>query len=451
MSDKENPTGFNPFANRSLYLASYQGSGTLTLDTQEAFTCTFEVGQMKTGNIFLICRNMEPVFPSFFFATTNHPALSHFAGKTSEGYQLSSTGNIVVAGRISATEVTCVLRTLIVEMKKNSVPYQVHFGLTNVLMMGAFSLRLEHAGIITELFVKPVENYQDIVDHIRPLKIVDITCEVSGFLTEQIKAEQLVGVVDNLCYLLSVAQGFKINWLYQTFSDSEGTCLSKVHESYVAKAYKAQSLIPSHNLPAFMEGTYGAYVTNRERYQLNTRIIDLYLDALAEGDYLQPRGMKLATALEAIKAVFTNLETDPVKETILTRSAFERLRKKLCEQISPLLEGLEDGSAKTFCDKLPELNRRSFNELLDDIFARINFQIDEEEKKRFIRCRNKLVHEGRFYCEAEAQKAHAVPDHQQMVQEYFFMVSVLDRVILKLLGYQGIYKDPYQHTEKWLA
>src|SRR5258708_9375623 len=454
MSDKENSKVFSLFADYPLYLSSYQGTGMLTLGTQETFTCTFEAGQMKKGDIFLICKNLEPAFPSFLFATTNHPEVLHFDGRTNEGYHLSSREKIIGAGHISATEVPCWLRTLVVEMVKDRVPYRVHYGLTNVLLQGALPLQLKHAGSTTELLIQPLENYERVIDHVRLLKMIDVTCEAIGFLTEQTQTEQLTETVDNLCYLLSVAQGTKINWLYQTFFSQEGACLLKIHQSYIVKAFKAQSLISHLQLPTFIESTYSEYVTNRERYQLNTRVIDLYLDALAESDYLQARGMKLAIALEAIKAVFTKLDSDPVEENTLTGSAFQRLRKELCKQIPPLLEKLNlarDGLAQKLCDKLPELRRRAFNELLDDIFARIHFQIDGEEKERFIQSRNKLVHQGRFYCEAQAQKAQTSPSQQDMVMEYLFLVSIMDRVILKLLGYQGLYKDPSQHTEKWLA
>ena len=260
------------------------------------------------------------------------------------------------------------------------------------------------------------------------LKMVDVTCEVTGLLAGRPPDEQFTETVDNLCYLLSVAQGIKINWLYQTFSSVTGECLSQIHQSRVAKIFRSGPIIPNSHIHDFIEKTYDTYVNNRERYQLNTRIIDLYLDAKAESDYLQVRGAKMAIALEATKAVFTNLQDNPVHENILTGSAFKKLQKEFCNQMPLLLEKAHlasiDGLSEKICDKLPELKRRAFRDLLDDIFERIHFQIDDQEKERFIQSRNKLVHEGRFYCEAEAQKAQTPPSHQEMTLEYFFMVSV---------------------------
>lgn len=458
MPDQENSNRFNPFANYPLYLAFYQGSGTLTLGTQQTITCTFEVGQLKKGDIFLTCKNLKPDFPSLLFYTTNPPVVMRFDGITNKGFHLSSMGEIIVTGNILTTEVTCWLRTLSVDMVKDSVPYQVHYGLTNVLIPGPFPLHVEHAGVATKLLVKPVEHYENIVDHIRLLKMVDITCEAISLLADRTKTEQLTEVVDNLCYLLSVAQGTKISWLYQTFSSATGEILSRIHQSHVTKVFKANALIPRYHIPAFVEGIYSAYVANRERYQLNTRIIDLYLDAIAENDYLQVRGIKLTIALEAMKAVFANLQVDCVGENLLNGSAFKRLQREVYKQMPSFLEKTDlssiEGLTEKIRDKLPELNRRAFKDLLDDIFERIHFQINEEEKKRFIQSRNKLVHEGRFHCEAEAQKAQESASHQEMVLEFFFLASIVDRVVLKLLGYQGLYMDnqiPGQSTEKWLA
>ncbi len=370
MSDKENSTGFNPFADYSPYLALYQGTGTLTLSTQQTTACTFEAGQLKKGDIFLVCKNLELAFPSILFLTPNPPAVLRFDGITNKGFHLSSAAEIILTGTISTTEVTCWLRTLSVDMVKDIVPYQVHYGLTNFLLTQPFPLHLAHAGVVIDVRVEPIQQYENISNYVRMLKMVDVTCEVTGLLAGRPPDEQFTETVDNLCYLLSVAQGIKINWLYQTFSSVTGECLSQIHQSRVAKIFRSGPIIPNSHIHDFIEKTYDTYVNNRERYQLNTRIIDLYLDAKAESDYLQVRGAKMAIALEATKAVFTNLQDNPVHENILTGSAFKKLQKEFCNQMPLLLEKAHlasiDGLSEKICDKLPELKRRAFRDLLDD-------------------------------------------------------------------------------------
>jgi hypothetical protein len=71
---------------------------------------------------------------------------------------------------------------------------------------------------------------------------------------------------------------------------------------------------------------------------------------------------------------------------------------------------------------------------------RFDLKVSDEDVQTFVRSRNALVHRGRFACtlpvEDEQSNAHVFSGH---VDEWLFMVNMLDRVFLRMLGYDGPY------------
>ena len=277
------------------------------------------------------------------------------------------------------------------------------------------------------------------------LRSIDVTCEVVGSIPVDRGRESVEEVVDALCYLLSVARGTKVEWIYCDQYDGNGTCLARTHASRVTKGYSPLSIL-KHDLDTkiFVERTYGTYRAHREDYQLDQLTIDAYLDAKAENDYLQLRGIKLAVTMEALKAVLLKLQQVNVKENILGYNDFKGIRRKIEKFVRDELKAENVGPTQrdAMCRKLSELNRRPFNDILTDLFDYINLRVDKQDLARFVKSRDSLVHRGRFYYET------ATPDDRKQVEplnseieEYCFLVNFLDRVFLKLLGYSGPYID----------
>ena len=197
---------------------------------------------------------------------------------------------------------------------------------------------------------------------------------------------------------------------------------------------------------AFIEQAYPAYVNKRKSYKLDKGTIDAYLDAKAEADYLEMRGIKLAVAMEILRSVFLELPDAPMTGYIIEEEKFKKLSPHLCAAIDEFLktEIIDRDSRKAMCNdkKVLELNRRSFANFLKKLCRHIDLRISEDDIKLFVQCRNKLVHDGRFYC------AIATPEEQNQCKplpskwhEYCFLINFLDRVFLKLLGYSGPYID----------
>ena len=386
-------------------ITTYKGEGVLTLKDGFSVSCTFEAGQLKQGDIFLFCDCSASTVSTFF--TPAHK----FEGTTTQGYAFIAIDNITQTDQEEGIHIYF-LRIGTVRMAEQTFPQSVRYGVTNLIIKHPLPIQVNHKGMIQQLVIKPVHNHETIMWCVRRLKSIDVTCEIVGAVTTDTGKEILEEVVDNLCYLLSVAKGTKIEWLYRDIYDAQGNCTERMHGSRITKAYCPFSLIDEDRiLQAFLEKTYSPYVANRERYSLNQGTIDAYLDAKAESDYLQIRGIKLAVAMEVLKDVFLNLSDTPVSEFVTKRTRFDKIIAELKDAILPILHKKNlDISSETLSEKLPDINRRTFKEILDDICKRIDLHLPAE-------------------------------DTQPLFEEYCFLMSVLDKVILRLLEYHGQYID----------
>jgi hypothetical protein len=413
-------------------IATYKGEGVLTLKDGFSVSCTFEAGQVKQGDIFLFCDCSALTVSDFF------TPVDKFEGTTTQGYAFTAIDNIIQTDQEAGIHVHF-LRTGTVRMAEQTFPQRVRYGVTNLIIEHPLRIQVNHKGMPQQLVIEPVHNHETIMWRVRRLKSIDVTCEIVGEVTTETGKEMLEEIVDNLCYLLSVAKGTKIEWLYRDIFDAQGTCTERMHGSRITKAYCPLSLIREDRiLQAFLQKTYSPYVANRERYALDQETIDTYLDAKAESDYLQIRGIKLAVAMEVLKDVFLNLSDTPVAEFVTKPTRFNKIISDLKDAILPILQKNNlDISSETLSEKLPDINRRTFKKILADICKRIDLQLTAEDTQRFIQSRNTLIHKGRFKCEEKSRGA----EDTQLFEEFCFLMNVLDKVFLRLLEYHGQYMD----------
>jgi hypothetical protein len=447
-------------------LSVYNGKGVLTLEDGKRYDCQFEAGQLNNGYVLLLCDFLPP-FPAW----SGIPA-AKFDGTTSEGFGICSNKGInevnylpgIPNGRSSGPWGAFHLDEMLVQIIEYGQTQRLHFGVTNFEFLGTdrlcqsnnyychfLPLKLENVRGLTNLSIEPLNLYDKIVQRIKTLKGIDVSCEVIAEIPTDGNIFGVTEVVDDLCYVLSVARGTKIQWVYCDQYDVTRKLISRTHSSRITKRYCPLKIIDpiaggGKETKTFIEQAYRAYVEKRESFKLSKGTIDAYLDARAEADYLEMRGIKLAVAMEILRSVFLELPDAPMKGYIIEEEKFKKLSPHLCATIDEFLktEIIDRDSRKAMCNdkRVLELNRRSFAYFLKKLCRQIDLRIGEDEIKLFVQCRNKLVHDGRFYC------AIAIPDEQNECKplpskwhEYCFLINFLDRVFLKLLGYSGPYID----------
>ena len=443
-------------------LAVYKGTGQLTLDTGNVVKCAFEAGQLVSGDVILLCASESLTFP--------FPDLkvSSFCGTTREGITLSSNNKITefnylpnrpdgqggcwAAFRLSELEVS---------LMKDRIIQSAHFGITNFKFSptlvskksngstSSLPLTLKDKTQTHSLEIKHIENYEKILNRVRTLKSIDVTCEAVTTISSIAEGKMLEDIISNLCQVLSVARGTKIQWVYCDYYDKDEKLVSRIHRTHVTKPFCPMCIIDSgvegrKETQSFIEGAYINYVSRRIDYQLDKGTIDTYLDAKSEGDYLEMRGAKLAVALEKLKAVFLKLPSTTTNEFVIDDTIFEGLSSELKDAASAFLTAkkVKPEARSGIYENLTGLNRKSFKKLLGDFFTDIGISLSPADIKLFIQCRNKLVHAGDFYCNAATpDERRKCPPLSSPAEEYYFMVNFLDKIFLRLLGYSGEYCD----------
>lgn len=154
--------------------------------------------------------------------------------------------------------------------------------------------------------------------------------------------------------------------------------------------------------------------------------------------------MKVAVALEMLKAAYLASPDAAVGAYIIDSGGFEALLPTLEAAVADTLRagGVDGPSRHAMLGALRGLNRTSFRRVLKGLFDAIGFRPPRREIDLFIACRNSLVHQGRFYCEtATPEDRRRCEPLATWADEYLFLVNVLDRVFLRLLGYGGPYID----------
>jgi hypothetical protein len=118
----------------------------------------------------------------------------------------------------------------------------------------------------------------------------------------------------------------------------------------------------------------------------------------------------------------------------------EAVKQSLKESLPSVNSKTRGGSGGR--SKVREMNRRSFGSVLERFFDEIGFKISTAEMELFVRCRNSLIHRGRFYAQtATDENRRECPPKETMYDEYEFIITILDRAFLCLLGFIGSYED----------
>ncbi len=255
---------------------------------------------MNTGKVLLLC-TFESQFP-FLNITADK-----FEGTTIEGFRVSVEGGITETNYLpdlpmdqSGVWAAFLVREMLVQMQQGVRAQSIHFG-------------------VTDLLVRPIEDYEKTMRRVRTLKEIGVTCEIIRGIGKTEDIIRLKEVVNVLCYLLSVARGTKIQYIFCDQYDASVHLISRSHYSNVTKAYSPLPIIePSvwNETKEFIESAYPVYTAKREAYRLERGTIDAYLDAKAEHDYLEMRAIKLAVAMGMLREVFLNRAESPSKNVV---------------------------------------------------------------------------------------------------------------------------------------
>jgi len=347
----------------------------------------------------------------------------------------------------SSGERKCTIMCKNVIFQKNipeNIKIKYRFKITNFKFIGNQPYKVNETTQRTELkisingidfIIRPVSGYENIINDIEYTRDVAVTADllVDGSIENK---DKIIHIVNNICSLLSLAKGTKINWISYTIENNDGEVLEKYYGNRVTKSFSVLRLISYENpidLKNFLESTYANYINKLNDWKFNA-IIEEFIDAAKEDDHLEFRGLKLAVTMEFILGKYKSLNNC---EFYIPEDDFEKkeidskIKKALKYELSSVLtiEEIDSLSKGT-----GGLNRRIFKESLFKLYKNLKFTLSEEEKvkiENFKVLRNNLVHR----CDFQPFKKTNSSDN------YRFMFAFVSKIILGLLGYVGYYID----------
>jgi hypothetical protein len=399
------------------FLFSYDGTGVITIingEGEKQINCRFEASQLTNGKIFLLCNDL-PQGLSFF--TYYGIQVIHFKGTTTEGHSIygiqrnSDFEQIAYLPENCNNPLLCTSAAFRIDeltvVFSNEKSTEIRFGLTNFeIMIPKFSsdnfsetvLSLNLKGI--DVKIKAHQDFPKIFLKTKTLKTVNVIAETIFNLSKNDDISQIKRIMDDLCILMSIARGRKVQWVYHTLYNSNFSPTSRTHFAFITKPYAPLNIIdrdPENigEIKRFLEISYSNYPPTVINF--NKWVVEEYLAAKQEGDYLEARALKIVVTMEMLKSLN---------------------------------------------EKMPELKTRYFKKFITKLCEILKVNISDREIQLFYESRNSLVHQGEFYCRtATDKKKKRTPPLLKPVDEYFFLINFIDKIFIKLLNYDGVYLD----------
>lgn len=409
---------------------SYEGEGTLLLKNNVAINCHFLIAQYADANIYLTCKIKEDD-----------------AGKTIElEDEIKLSGTTIEGNIIDLSNLICIKNSFHTSLEKKSqdIIYQVkeftignsnlesekvlyRFFLTN-LYKTEISLTLNNYSIK----ISPVHNYPEVLQNIKAQRIdVTHTAEIEANLPDK---DSVIKIVDNLCLLLTLAQGCSIQWISYEIGRMGEKPFYVYHKNAVAKSYGTQTLLlpkSSEAIEVFINETFSKFESIDQKWELRKAIL-AYNDAKIESDYLEFRALKMTIVLEHLKGIYLEQHD---KTFLIDESIFEEIEPYLKNLVASAIQTIflpkyPETIVKMIADHTQAFKWYPFRKAISDLCDDINLKINSKERGRFVDIRNDLVHRMSFN-----------PKYGSEWEQYTFLMTFVGKILLAILDYEGEFFD----------
>jgi hypothetical protein len=310
----------------------------------------------------------------------------------------------------------------------------------------AFDVQWDSATIPVRLI--PRRNYQDRLRQLAKTRGI-VPTALLRFRSTNLTGGAVNEFIMDLCHALSIVQGRKINWIYHATFGPGRVFQHAVFGETVTKRDTAQPLcfVPTTRTGVTPDLTaakdaISAIKRFRQTFDPNNRLINSWLDARTETDYLEARTLKYVVVIEALIAM-----TVRVAKTIPKSSgdpeAWERLYSDIVKAVPAVAKSLT-------LPRWRSLNARSFRDTLAAVCDVNHVTVSVKDVALFTRIRNALVHRFAYDSDIKLPGQWNVPDQPQIAQ-HFFAAEFVDRIILQLFGLRKHLQPGRQEVSQKLA
>jgi hypothetical protein len=412
------------------------GTAVLTTEHGRTVSGTFILEQYLDGHLFLQCTCDDPLAGWSLYG--HH--VTDVRGQTSDGELLTTKGPYHVE---SLDGPVCTIIFPHASIGDTSKPAVVHrFALTNLFLPSSqaepttLTLLVENEPLTVQLVPDPAYAEREQLSRRSRLPTVTVALVISAPAQT---VDWITSVAHDLCYALSIVQGHKVNWITHEGTDADCKLNWRTLNAHVTKRFSALPLDyqsgSRSRLPLTFVPTCFTHVRQRDaQYHWNKRLIDSWLEARTDTDYVEARALKCVVVLETLRTIV--LRDGPPRD-LLGPAQWENFLAYALPQVRLYLRAEMKVAADTVASltdpqKWRWLNRKSFRSDLSVTFKRLGMP-RPQYLDWFIESRNKLIHEGTFRCIADkATLPGEAP--QNPTDEYLFIASFVDRVIMHVFG-----------------
>jgi len=452
-------------------VATYVGSGALSTPTG-GLRCNFRADQELDGSIQLVLSRIDPRdFVFNLISLFETPRKVVFRGTTDDGSTLSidlfGAGNALSPDSEGYSAVYYRPEQFTIWSNTRG-PIHPEFLLTNFAFT-PFTHLGEPPALppphILELTI-PVDQGKHVVE-LRPLpdyvsRIVALWQSKHVVPTTQMVMRtdgctpaHMFRLAKKLCWLLSTASGTVVQWISVDGHDREKNARYRHHAARRTGSFGSMPVIPIREfgyqqntlvLQTFLQsGLERLYVPEQE--EAITRIIAAFLDARKEGDYSEARGIKTVVLLEMLKNLFVDRYRVMHWEVIMPKA----LRKRMVKAITEMLckAGVSEETVTLVRETLGQLGHPHFKRILSFMLNELALAEDNEVVRHVVETRNSLVHYGQFLSTRDPEQAIRFGFGDAGV-ELFTLISFVDRLMIRILGYSGTYIDYSRSTTSTL-
>ena len=256
------------------------------------------------------------------------------------------------------------------------------------------------------------------------------------------KDVDIVGEMDKLTYLISYINRTHMSPVCFNFYDNGNLIKSILYPALTTKFSNKEKLIETNNIKYFIEKCYPIFLENYQDFSLNI-VISIYLESLLS-NYIDSSYILLVTSLESF---LLSHEDQCIKNgEIINPSSIKRIKKDIVKFLDRkdydiIEEDLEELSEMLAYKNTTLGEKFSLLKNKDKFGSNLNLKPEDYD---FPTIRNKIIHTGKVPKEINSSKGERKIN---MAVEYNRTLFLLDKIILSLLEYDGVFNDYLNKTQ----
>ena len=434
----------------------FRGEGQLALPNQPAVPCEFTCVRLEDGRILAECHLLSGV--EFFNALDSGSALGglRLEGRTIEGSDILVTEAYLLKRKLrvdTTTTVRVLLSCRQVDVSGSAAtrvtPAGLIYGLSNLEFRGDEWTAYEVEGrrgtrsdtfrfqvASTEIVVRRVKDYDQVVEQMKSRRSLAVTAEASLELTRDPadlrSYDDIMGVI---CTLMSLAKGNRVDWIYSKLTDRDGELISMYVPSKLVPSWAFGGPLiggaTATRLKEFVAHSYDPYLQEQARFNLPVAI-GYYLASKSETEWYT-RFLLACIATETLVSNFAEKGTQKDLRWIVPQKDFKKKRPEvetlLQEALQDTFPGLSNDQIKAALAKVLELNRPPFRDQVTCMLEHLGIEYDDDHLK-FVSLRHKVIHTGVLRAGI-----------RETFGRYQNLICLLDKIFLKILDWEGEHLD----------